>query len=137
MTTPVPTGSRPEGPPSTEEVLLRLAGVVVASAAAFVLAVVGAFLTPLRVGTVLVPVSLVLVVAGLVAIMWFTRAVTARAGFALIPGGVWLIVSLALSVRTHEGDLVLVQQDWVALVYLLLGTVTIGVLAYRMTMRRR
>jgi hypothetical protein len=105
---------------------------VVASVAAFVLAIVCAFYTPLRVGTVLVPVSLVLVVVGLAGILRFTHWVTGRPAVSLIPGAVWLVVSLVLSARTTEGDLVLISSNWVATAYLIAGCVTIGVMGYRM-----
>ena len=49
----------------------------------------------------------------------------------------WLVLSLVLSGRTSEGDLVLISTNWVATVYLLVGSVTIGVLAFRMIVPRR
>jgi hypothetical protein len=121
------------------ETLLKIAGLVVACWGAILLAAVGAFLTPYRIGSVLVPISVVLVVAGIVAVTRFAFAVTEHAWLSLTPGLLWLVLSFSWSARTTEGDLVLVQQDWVATVYLLVGSVTIGVVAYRMIVppRRR
>ena len=136
MTTPADPPPRPpaEPPPSLG---LRVAGVAVGGLGAFLLAMTGAFLTPYRIGSVLIPLSLVLVVAGLAILTRFAHSVTDHVGLSLIPGAVWLIFSLILSSRTAEGDLVLVQQNWVATGYLLVGSVTIGVLAYRMIVPRR
>jgi hypothetical protein len=115
----------------------RVGALAVACWGAVLVALLGAFLTPYRWGAVLVPVSLLVAVAGLVAVTQFTYRVTDHAGLSLIPGVLWLIVSLVLSGRTTEGDLVLTQQNWVANVYLLVGSVTLGVLGYRMVVPRR
>jgi hypothetical protein len=135
LSDPVETDRGPAGR-QPAPVWLRLAGLAVACAGGLLLALVGGFLTPLRFGSYEVPVSLVLVVGGLVIILRFAHAVTDHVGLALIPGLVWLLVSLVLSVRTTEGDLVLLQ-GWVATLYLLLGSVTIGVVVYRMILPPR
>jgi hypothetical protein len=112
--------------------LITVAGAVVASWGAAVLAIAGAFLTPFRVGGVLVPVSLLLVVLGNVGLMWFAYDVTGRKFLGLLPGLVWLGVSLIGADRTTEGDLVLIQSNWVATVYLIAGCVAIAGTAYRL-----
>jgi hypothetical protein len=61
MTTEPPADSDPD----RHEIWLKAGGLVVGCLGAVLLAVAGAFLTPLRVGGVLVPVVLPLVVAGL------------------------------------------------------------------------
>jgi hypothetical protein len=136
MSEPAPPRTPGEAPAAgsgqPDPLWLRLAGLAVACVAALLLALLGAFLTPLRFGTVLVPLSLLLVVGGLVGILWFAKIATDHVGLSLVPGIVWLLISLILSSRTTEGDLVLTQQNWVGSVYLLLGSVTIGVVAYRM-----
>jgi hypothetical protein len=129
-----PASIEPEPP---DPLWVRLAGLGFAILGALVVALIGAFLTPYRIGTVLVPLSLVVVVVGLVMVTRFAHTVTGHPGLSLIPGLAWLILSLVLSGRTTEGDLVLIQQNWVASVYLLLGSVTVGVLGYRMIIGRR
>jgi hypothetical protein len=136
-TSPVPAPvDPPPGPSRPPTVGERIGAVAVACWGGVLVALLGAFLTPYRWGAVLVPVSLLVVAAGLVAVTQFTYRVTEHAGLSLIPGVLWLIVSLVLSGRTTEGDLVLTQQNWVANVYLLVGSVTLGVLGYRMVLRR-
>jgi hypothetical protein len=132
---PVDAGPVPAPPERPEPWWLKLTGLLVACVGALMLALVCAFLTPLRIGTVEFPLSLPLVVGGLVVVLRFTHAVTHNVGLTLIPGGVWLMVSLVFSVPTDEGDVVL-MQSWVPTLYLLLGSVTIGVVVYRMVLPR-
>lgn len=127
----------PESAPQPEPAWLRWVGLVVACLGAAVVTVLTAFLTPYRIGGFLVPISLLLLVGGLTVVTRFARDVTNHAGLSLIPGGVWLVLSLVFSGRTNEGDLVLISSNWVATVYLLVGSVTIGVLAFRMIIARR
>jgi hypothetical protein len=108
------------------DTLVRVAGAAVAVWGGLVLAVAGAFLTPFRIGTVLVPVSVVLVVLGNVALVRFTYAVTGSRLLALLPGVAWFGVSLLWAARTTEGDLVLYQTNWVATVYLLAGCLAVA-----------
>lgn len=116
---------------------MQVIGLVIACWAGVLLALVGAFLTPFQVGTVRVPVSLVLVVGGLIGITRFTRMVVENMWLCLVPGVIWLIVSLVFSGRTTEGDLVLTEQNWVSVLYPLVGSITIGLLAYRMILAKR
>jgi ABC-type antimicrobial peptide transport system permease subunit len=116
----------------TVAVVVEVTGVVIACWAGAVLSVLGAFLTPVRVGTILVPVAVILAVVGNAMLVRFVRQVTDRTLPALLPGAVWLTLSFVASARTTEGDLVLYQSNWVATVYLLAGAITIGVAGYRM-----
>jgi fatty-acid desaturase len=121
------------------EILVRAGGLVVACWGAVLLAAIGAFFTPFRIGSVLVPISVVLVVLGLVGLTQFAHDVTGHTWLSLVPGLIWLLISFWWSSRTSEGDLVLVEQNWVATVYLFAGAITIGVAAYRIIVppRRR
>jgi hypothetical protein len=128
-----PDGSAPRPEPGW----LRWVGLLVACAGAVVVTVLSAFLTPFRIGGFLVPIALVVLVVGLAAVTRFAHVVTGRAGLSLIPGGLWLVLSLVFASRTNEGDLVLSATNWVATVYLFVGSVTVGVLAFRMIIPRR
>lgn len=90
------------------------------------LGVVGAFLVPLRVHGVLVPVSPVLAVVGNLAVgLLGARAAGSRAG-AVLPALGWLAVVLVLGSSRPEGDLVLPGGSgigYVALAFILLGAV--------------
>jgi hypothetical protein len=123
--------SLPPAPPptGTPELALRAAGLIVAVWGAVLLALAGAFLTPLRVGDVLVPVSIPLAVAGNLGLIWFVRFTTGWRGLALVPGLVWVAVLLLASGRTSEGDLI--AANWVGPVSLLAGAATVGVTLLR------
>ena len=94
------------------------------------LGVVGAFLVPLRVGTVMVPVSPVLAVVGNIAVgILGARAAGSRVG-AVVPGAGWLIAVLTLGSSRPEGDVILPgggAEGAVALAFILLGAVAAAV----------
>lgn len=109
---------------------VRVGGAVVAIWGGLLLAIYGAFLTPVRVGTVLVPVSVVLAIAGNAVLAWFAYHTTNSRVVGVLPGVVWVIVSFVWSTPTREGDLVLVNT-WVSTLYLFLGVAPTVVFAYR------
>ena len=137
LTNPVEvTPPRPDDGPAWLHCVLRWVGAAVAVWGAVLIATFGAFITPWRVGTVLVPVALPLAVLGNAALIRFAYRVTRNKFLGLLPGLVWVVVSFVASARTTEGDLVLYQSNWVATVYLLAGAATVGVAAYRMIVPR-
>lgn len=101
---------------------------------ALLLAVWGAFLVPLRIGTVPVPVSWVIAVAGNGLLGWVGGRLLGRAG-AAGPGVVWLAVALAFGTKRAEGDLV-VPGTAVGLVFLVAGAIASAV-AYGAVPRSR
>jgi hypothetical protein len=117
------------------DVAVRAAGALVALWGAVLLALIGAFLTPLRIGGTLVPVSILLGIVGNVALIWFAYRVTENKLLGLLPGLVWLGLTFLGVERTTEGDLVL--TNWVATVYLYAGAITVGAAAYRMILSGR
>jgi len=117
------------------DLLLRICGAVVALWGAVLLALFGTFLTPFRVGSVLVPVSVVLAVGGNVVLMWFAYQTTEHRFLALLPGLAWVALAFLAADRTTEGDVVLYQANWVSVVYLLSGSATVGVVGYRLFLR--
>jgi hypothetical protein len=119
------------------DLALQVAGIVVALAGTFVVAAYGAFLTPLRMGTVLIPVSVLIGVGGIWALSTFVSAVTEIRWLALLPGVGWLVLTFLAAIRTTEGDLILTGNNWVATVYLLSGTATVGFCGYRLLLPRR
>lgn len=114
------------------ELALRAGGTVVAVWAAVLLALVGAFLTPARLGGVLVPVSVLLAIVGNIAVMRFAYVTTRRRLLAVLPGVVWIVVAFVASTGTAEGDIVLSSANWVGPAYLLAGSATVAICAYRL-----
>ena len=101
---------------------------------AVLLALWGAFLVPLRLGTVPLPVSWVVAAVGNGALGWAGGRLLGRAG-AAGPGIVWVVIALTLGSRRAEGDLV-VPGSVPGLVFLLVGAVA-SAAAYSATARRR
>jgi hypothetical protein len=101
---------------------------------ALLLAVWGAFLVPLRVGGVPVPVSWVIAVVGNGLLGWVGGRLLGRLG-AAGPGVVWLFVALAFGSQRAEGDLV-VPGTSVGLVFLVAGAIASAV-AYGAVPRSR
>ena len=89
------------------------------------LALWGAFLVPFRVGGTLVPVSVVVAVVGNVLV---GRAASRLAGStgALVTGGLWIAVTLVLSSRRAEGDVV-VPGSAVGMAFLVTGALASAV----------
>ena len=94
-------------------------------ALALLLALWGAFLVPLKVGTIPVPVSVLLALVGNAALGWWGGRLYGRLG-AAGPGIVWLVVALSLSTQRREGDLV-VPGSAMGLLFLLVGAVASAV----------
>jgi hypothetical protein len=111
---------------------MRFAWLALGLWGAVLLALLGGFLTPYRVGGVLVPVSLVLVIVGNWLLVRLTYLATGAVGLSLLPALAWLLITLALARRTTEGDLVLAGNNWVANVYIIVGCLAAAVAAYRL-----
>lgn len=97
-----------------------LAAVVVAGW----LALVQVFWLPLRVGGVLVPVSVLAAAVGNVLLVRLAHRLSGSRAVAVLPAVVWLVVALAAMVRRPEGDLVLVGSGVlgaIGMAYLLFG----------------
>ena len=104
------------------------------------LAVVEVFWLPLRVGALLVPVSVVAAIAGnLLLIELVHRRTGSRVG-ALLPPATWVVVAVAASLRRPEGDLLLVGSGglgFVGIAFLLGGFVAAAVGVGRVLARPR
>lgn len=122
--------SAPEAPAWVDPAL-RVTGGVIAVWGAFLLAALGEFLTPFRVGATLIPVALVIAICGPAVVMWFGYETTGHKLGAILPGLVWVAVIIPAVDRTAEGDFVLTQQ-WVAILYLFLSPIAAAVAGYRL-----
>ena len=91
-----------------------------------------AFLTPLYWDETRLPVALVAAVVGNLGLVWFTAYVTGRRIAAAGPALVWVVIMVAASSRTSEGDLVLTDGNWVGIATMLAGSVAFAVAAYRL-----
>ena len=102
----------------------RLSGGVAVAAAAGWLALVEVFWLPLRVGGVLVPLSVVAAVVGNLLLPAVALRLTGSRLVAVLPAVVWLVVTVGAMTRRPEGDLVMGgggSTGAVNLVFLMLG----------------
>jgi hypothetical protein len=114
------------------DLAIRGLGALVAVVAAVASALLTAFLTPLYLGTVRVPVSIVIAIVANYALVWFAYRATGQKLVALLPGLVWIAVIIVLSAKTTEGDIVLAANNWVVLVSIFAGVGAYAVAAYRL-----
>jgi hypothetical protein len=151
----LPAGAEPAGfEPSGRgwEPLVKFGGVLVSLVFGFVSAVVELLLTTLRAGDFtsvwrgdpigsgggpLIPLSVVLAVAGNLGVAWFAVATVGRRRAIAVPWALWTVVMLvAAGVRTHEGDYLLSGTNYVALAMILIGSLTFAVYTYRLILQR-
>jgi hypothetical protein len=99
---------------------VRVVGGVLVAAAALESAVLEVFYVPLRVGTTVLPVSVLAAVLLNVALPALMYAATANRLATAVPAVLWLVVVVGLSIGRPEGDVVL-PGDWIGLALLFGG----------------
>lgn len=128
----------PERTPSAAaEWAVRAGGVVVVLVATVVTAVAELYLTPLRIAGVPTGAAILFAAVANWALAWFALTTTGRRWALALPWALWTVIMLfAAGVRTTEGDYLLGGGDWVALVMILVGSLTFAVYSYRVILRR-
>jgi len=117
--------------------LLGAAGLLIAILATMVTAVAELYLTPLRLGGVPIGVAVVFAAVANWGLAWFAVTTTGRRWALAPPWALWTIIMLfAAGVRTREGDYLLSGNDWIALVMILVGSLSFAVFAYRLILTR-
>ncbi|WP_229071513.1 hypothetical protein [Actinoplanes sp. DH11] len=149
------TGEQP--PPARREpwagwdVVLRVAGLVVALVATLVTALIELELTTLRAGGLadlvggkspwagggaVIPLAIPVAIGANLAIAWFAVTTTGRRWALGPPWALWTLLMLAAAgTRTAEGDYLLGGDNWVALVMILTGSLTYAVYSYKMILK--
>ncbi|MFC0528023.1 hypothetical protein [Phytohabitans kaempferiae] len=120
---------------------LRVAGGVIAVVAAFASALGELILAPLRVGGHLIGVAVIAAVVVNYALGWFAYTTVGRKWAVALPATAWLVLMLAASGRTTEGDLLLVgpqgdalvdRNSWVGVSMILAGSIAFAAVAFRL-----
>jgi len=139
--TPVESPAEPAEPAERREspaldLLIKISGVVIAVVAAVLSGLLEIFLAPLRAGGFLLGLAVVIAVVGNYAIAWFAHTTVGRRWAVAPPWVIWTALMLfAAGVRTDEGDYLIAGDNWVALVMILVGSLTFAVYAYRMILK--
>jgi hypothetical protein len=128
----------PPAPPGRAlELTFRVAGVLIAVLATVLTAALEIFLSPLRLGGVPIGVAVPAAVLANVALCWFAVTTVGRRWALAVPWALWtLIMFFAAGMRTTEGDYLISGEDWVALVMILVGSLTFAVYTYRLILKR-
>jgi hypothetical protein len=117
--------------------VLLAAGLLVSIVATVVTAVAELYLTPLRLGGVPIGVAVLFAAVANWGLGWFAVTTTGRRWALAPPWALWTIIMLfAAGVRTREGDYLLSGNDWIALVMILVGSLSFAVFAYRLILTR-
>lgn len=128
--------AQPRTPDPRLDLLIRVAGVVISIIATVVTAVAELYLSPLRIGGIPIGVAIVFAAAANWGLAWFAVTTTRRRWALAPPWALWTaIMVFAAGVRTTEGDY-LIGEDYVALVMILVGSLSFAVYAYRLILAR-
>lgn len=129
----------PEEPPAAprDSAVVRVAGLVVTLVATVVTALVELYLTPLRVFGVPTGASVLFAAVANWGLAWFVLRTTRRRWSVGLPWVLWTVIMFfAAGATTAEGDYLLSESDWIALVMILVGSLVFAVFAYRMILGR-
>ena len=119
------------------EPAMRVAGALVVLVATVVTAVAELYLTPVRVVGVPIGVAVPFAAVANWGLAWFAVTTTGRRWTLGLPWVLWtMLMFFAAGARTREGDYLLGGNDWVALVMILIGSLTFAIYAYRAILRR-
>ncbi|WP_329014456.1 hypothetical protein OG271_06530 [Micromonospora rifamycinica] len=113
------------------DVVLRVVGGLVAVAGGVLTALIALLLSTVRVGGQLIGVSVVVTIAGAVAVSWFAYATVGRRWAVALPALPWFVLMAGAAVRTAEGDLLVAGENWVGLAMITTGAMTFAVMAFR------
>ncbi|MEV4757711.1 hypothetical protein AB0J86_21715 [Micromonospora sp. NPDC049559] len=119
------------------DLLVRVAGGVVAVVAAVVTGVVELLCSTLRIGGVPTGVAVLLVVLGNAALSWFAYRAVGRRWAVLLPALPWFALMLVAAGRTSEGDVLLAGDNWVGVAMIAVGSLTFAVAGYRLILAPR
>ncbi|WP_432985820.1 hypothetical protein [Dactylosporangium sp. CA-233914] len=117
------------------DVWITILGLFVATLLGAALALIEALYSPLRVGGVRVPVSLVMALVTNPLLAWFAYTTTRSRLAPLLPAAVWCVIWIMAADKTSEGDLIISQDNWVGLLTLIAGSVAFAIGIYKSTLR--
>lgn len=127
-----------DAPPSPDDddalvdLALRVAGGVVAVVAALVTAAAELILSTLRVGGTLIGLAALVAVVANVLLSRFAYVTVGRRWAIALPAVAWFAVIFTAATGKTEGDIGLAANNWVGLAIITLGSLTFGVMAFRL-----
>jgi Family of unknown function (DUF6113) len=113
---------------------LAVLSVLLFTAVAVLSAAIEVLLVPLRMGTTVIPVSVVLAVVGNTLVPVLSRRAVPRTAAAVVPALAWVATVLVLSQSRPEGDVLLLGSA--PLVYVTYALLGVGIVAAMVTVVR-
>lgn len=111
---------------------LRVAGGLVAVAAAVLTSMLELLFATARIGGHLIGASVVLAVAANLTLGWFAHQAVGRKWAVALPAAAWFALMLLAGRRTTEGDILLAGNNWVGVVTMFVGSIAFAVVAFRL-----
>lgn len=118
------------------DLLLRIAGGVLAVAAALVTGVLELLLSTVRVGGQLIGVSVLVAIAANLVLSWFAYHTVGRRWAVALPAVPWFVLMAVAAIKTSEGDVLLAGDNWVGVVMIFAGSMAFAGMAFRLIISR-
>lgn len=114
------------------DLVLRVAGGVLAAFGGVLTAVLELVLAGARVAGQLIGVSVLVAVVANVVLSWFAHTTVGRRWAVVLPALPWFAMMVVAAGRTDEGDLLLTGDNWVGLAMIVAGAMTFAVMGFRL-----
>ncbi|RKR88482.1 hypothetical protein BDK92_2810 [Micromonospora pisi] len=118
------------------DLLLRIAGGVLAVIAALVTGTLELLLATLRVGGQLIGVSVLVAIAANLVLGWFAYRTVGRRWAVALPAVPWFALMAVAAIKTSEGDVLLAGDNWVGVVMIFAGSMAFAALAFKLIVSR-
>jgi hypothetical protein len=114
------------------DVALRVAGALLAVAAAVLTGTLEILFATARIGGYLIGASVVIAVVANVALSWFVYEAVGRKAAVALPGLAWFTLMVVAAGGTAKGDILLAGNNWVALAMIVAGSMAFAVMGFRL-----
>jgi hypothetical protein len=114
------------------DLLLRVAGGVLAVIAAVLTATLELLFATARVGGYLIGASVLLAVLANVVLSWFAYQTVGRKWAVMLPAVTWFALMVLAAGGTSEGDILLAGNNWVGIAMIIAGSMAFAVMGFRL-----
>jgi hypothetical protein len=114
------------------DLLLRVAGGVLAVIAAVLTATLELIFATARVAGYLIGASVLLAILANVVLSWFAYQTVGRKWAVMLPAVTWFALMVLAAGGTSEGDILLAGNNWVGIVTIIAGSMAFAVMGFRL-----
>ncbi|MEV1285744.1 hypothetical protein [Micromonospora sp. NPDC049679] len=136
MTAPVES-ARPSRLGGVVDPVLRVLGGVISVVAALLTAALELLFATLRVGGVLIGLSVLIAIVANLALSWFAQQTVGAKWALALPSIPWFAAMVLAAGGTAEGDVLLSGKNWVGIVTIFVGVTVFTVVAFRLVLAPR